>query len=46
MVKTLTRLGNSSALIIDKTLMQLLGIENDTPTQTHRGKPEADCGSS
>jgi antitoxin component of MazEF toxin-antitoxin module len=31
MVKTLTRLGNSSALIIDKTLMELLGIDTDTP---------------
>jgi len=31
MIKTLTRQGNSSALIIDRTLMELLGIEQDTP---------------
>jgi antitoxin MazE len=31
MVKNLTRLGNSSALIIDKALMELLEIDADTP---------------
>ena len=31
MVKTLTRLGNSSALIVDKPIMELLDIDNDTP---------------
>jgi len=31
MVKNLTRLGNSSALIFDKTLMDLLEIDEQTP---------------
>ncbi len=31
MVKNLTRLGNSSALIFDKTLMELMDIDADTP---------------
>lgn len=31
MVKTLTRLGNSSALVVDKPIMELLEIDNDTP---------------
>jgi len=31
MVKTLTRLGNSSALIVDRTMMELLEIQPDTP---------------
>lgn len=31
MIKTLTRQGNSSALIIDRTLLDLLGIDNETP---------------
>jgi antitoxin component of MazEF toxin-antitoxin module len=31
MVKNLTRLGNSSALILDKALMDLLEIKPDTP---------------
>lgn len=31
MVKTLTRQGNSSALIIERPLMQLLGIDEETP---------------
>jgi antitoxin component of MazEF toxin-antitoxin module len=31
MVKTLTRQGNSSALIIDRTLMDLMGIDQETP---------------
>jgi antitoxin component of MazEF toxin-antitoxin module len=30
-VKNLTRLGNSSALIFDRTLMELMGIDADTP---------------
>jgi antitoxin MazE len=31
MVKTLTRLGNSSALIIDRPIMDLLEIDGQTP---------------
>jgi antitoxin MazE len=31
MIKTLTRQGNSSALIVDRALMELLGIDHDTP---------------
>lgn len=31
MVKTLTRLGNSSALVVDKPIMELMEIDNDTP---------------
>jgi antitoxin component of MazEF toxin-antitoxin module len=31
MVKNLARLGNSSALIFDKTLMELLEIDEQTP---------------
>lgn len=31
MVKTLTRHGNSFALIIDKTLMELMRIDENTP---------------
>ena len=31
MVKKLARLGNSRALIIDRPLMDLLGIDDDTP---------------
>ena len=39
MVKKLTRLGNSSALIVDRALMSLLGIEEDTPLKiTIEGK--------
>lgn len=30
MIKKLTRLGNSSALVIDRPLMQLMEIDNDT----------------
>jgi antitoxin MazE len=30
-VKKLTRLGNSSALVVDRTLMQLMDIDADTP---------------
>lgn len=30
MIKKLTRLGNSSALVIDRPLMQLMDIDNDT----------------
>ena len=33
MVKTLQKHGNSHALVIDKTLMETLGIEADTPLQ-------------
>ncbi len=31
MIKKLTRQGNSSALIIDRTLMDLLQIDHETP---------------
>jgi len=31
MIKTLTTHGNSSALIIDKPIMELLNIDNSTP---------------
>ncbi len=31
MVKTLTRLGNSSALVVDKPIMELMEIDNDSP---------------
>jgi antitoxin component of MazEF toxin-antitoxin module len=31
MVKNLTRLGNSSALIFDRTLMELMEIDANTP---------------
>lgn len=31
MIKTLTRQGNSAALIIDRSMMQLMGIDSDTP---------------
>jgi len=30
-VKKLTRLGNSSALVVDRTLMELMDIDADTP---------------
>lgn len=30
MIKKLTRLGNSSALVIDRPLMELMEIDNDT----------------
>lgn len=33
MVKTLQKHGNSQALVIDKALMEALGIEGDTPLQ-------------
>ena len=33
MVKTLTRHGNSYALIIDKPVLELLGIAPDTPIE-------------
>lgn len=33
MVKTLTRHGNSLALVIDKPILELLQIEADTPLQ-------------
>ena len=33
MIKTLTKLGNSHALVIDKPLMEALGIAPDTPLQ-------------
>ena len=33
MVKTLQKHGNSRALVIDKALMEALGIEGDTPLQ-------------
>jgi antitoxin component of MazEF toxin-antitoxin module len=31
MVKRLTRQGNSAALIIDRTMMELMEIDSDTP---------------
>lgn len=33
LVRTLQKRGNSHALVIDKTLMEQLGIEPDTPLQ-------------
>ncbi len=33
MIRTLKKHGNSRALVIDKTTMELLGIEADTPLQ-------------
>lgn len=33
MIKTLTRRGNSHALVIDRTLMEQLGVTPDTPLQ-------------
>ena len=33
MIKTLQKHGNSQALLIDKTLMEAMGIELDTPLQ-------------
>ena len=33
MIKTLKRLGNTRALVIDKTLMESMGIDEDTPLQ-------------
>lgn len=33
MVKKLQKHGNSQALVIDKALMEALGIESDTPLQ-------------
>lgn len=33
MVKTLQKHGNSQALVIDKTLMEAMGIDPDTPLQ-------------
>ncbi|MDP6117195.1 MAG: AbrB/MazE/SpoVT family DNA-binding domain-containing protein [Planctomycetota bacterium] len=33
MVKTLTRHGNSQALVIEKPIMEALGISEDTPLQ-------------
>lgn len=33
MIKTLTKLGNSHALVIEKPLMEALGIQPDTPLQ-------------
>lgn len=33
MVKTLQKHGNSQALVIEKALMEALGIESDTPLQ-------------
>ncbi|HLL91171.1 MAG TPA: hypothetical protein VK324_17875 [Tepidisphaeraceae bacterium] len=38
-IKKLTRQGNSSALILDKAVMELLEIDNDTPPKlTVEGK--------
>lgn len=31
MIKTLTRIGNSLGLVIDKPILELLGIDADTP---------------
>ena len=33
MVKTLQKHGNSQALVIDKAIMEALGIESDSPLQ-------------
>lgn len=33
MVKKMIQHGNSSALVIDKPIMELLGIEHDTPLE-------------
>ncbi len=33
MIKTLTKVGNSQALVIDKPLLEALGIDPDTPLQ-------------
>jgi antitoxin component of MazEF toxin-antitoxin module len=33
MLKTLKRLGNTRALVIDKPLMEAMGIDEDTPLQ-------------
>ena len=33
MIKTLQKHGNSSALVIDKALMEAVGIEDDSPLQ-------------
>lgn len=33
MIKTLTKLGNSQALVIEKPLLEALGIKPDTPLQ-------------
>ncbi len=33
MIKTLKKHGNSRALVIDKALLEALGIEGDTPLQ-------------
>ncbi len=33
MIKTLTKLGNSQALVIEKPLLEALGIDADTPLQ-------------
>ena len=33
MIKTLTRHGNSAALIIDKALLEILNIDMDTPLE-------------
>lgn len=35
MIKTLTKVGNSHALLIDKALMESLGIDADTPLSLH-----------
>ena len=33
MVKTLTRTGNSLALVLDKALLQLMNVDENTPVQ-------------
>jgi len=33
MVKNLTKHGNSQALVIDRTIMELMGIDHDTPLE-------------
>ena len=35
MIKTLTRHGNSLALVIDKPILELLKIDADTPLEVH-----------
>ncbi len=39
MIKTLTKHGNSYALVIDKPLMEILRITPDTPLEMHDRRP-------
>ena len=42
MVKHLTKHGNSSALILDRAIMDLLKIEHDTPLELSTDGPAID----